>query len=143
MKHKLSILFILLFIGFNLIAQSTTSPESFFGYKVGSKFTRHHQVLDYFKALAKTDSSKIKLEKYGETYEGRELMLAYISSAENIANLKNIQENNLALVNNSTFKIQNSKLPTIVWLSYNVHGNEPASTEAAMLTAYELLNPSK
>ena len=27
----------------------------------------------------------------------------------------------------------------VVWLSYNVHGNESSSTEASMKTAYELL----
>ena len=32
--------------------------------------------------------------------------------------------------------------PAIVWLSYNVHGNEPASCEAAMLTLYELIHPT-
>jgi hypothetical protein len=29
--------------------------------------------------------------------------------------------------------------PVIVWLSYNVHGNEPASSEAAMKTLYALV----
>ena len=28
----------------------------------------------------------------------------------------------------------------IVWLSYNVHGNESSSTEAAMKTLYKLVN---
>ncbi|MDP5104757.1 MAG: M14 family metallopeptidase, partial [Polaribacter sp.] len=37
---------------------------------------------------------------------------------------------------------QNSKI-AIVWLSYNVHGNEASSTEAAMLTIYELLTTKK
>jgi hypothetical protein len=32
--------------------------------------------------------------------------------------------------------------PVIVWLSYNVHGNEASSSEAAMLTLYELVNPA-
>jgi hypothetical protein len=32
--------------------------------------------------------------------------------------------------------------PAIVWLSYNVHGNETSSSEAAMLTLYELVNPA-
>ena len=31
----------------------------------------------------------------------------------------------------------------IVWLSYNVHGNESSGTEAAMQTAYELLTQQK
>ena len=29
----------------------------------------------------------------------------------------------------------------IVWLSYNVHGNEANSMEASMKTLYELVNP--
>lgn len=31
--------------------------------------------------------------------------------------------------------------PAIVWLSYNVHGNETSSSEAAMKTLYELVRP--
>jgi len=29
--------------------------------------------------------------------------------------------------------------PITVWLSYNVHGNEPSSSEAAMQTDYQLV----
>ena len=32
--------------------------------------------------------------------------------------------------------------PVLVWLSYNVHGNESVSTEASLQTVYDLLNPS-
>ena len=39
----------------------------------------------------------VKLEQYGQTNEGRPLLLAFISSAENIANLENIRKNNLRL----------------------------------------------
>ena len=28
--------------------------------------------------------------------------------------------------------------PAVLWLSYNVHGNEPSSSEAAMRTLFEL-----
>jgi hypothetical protein len=38
--------------------------------------------------------------------------------------------------------VDDLKQPAIVWLSYNVHGNEPASSEAAMLTLFALLDPS-
>ena len=36
----------------------------------------------------------------------------------------------------------NVAAPAIVWLSYNVHGNEPSSSEVAMKVLYELLNPT-
>src|SRR5690625_7062785 len=31
----------------------------------------------------------------------------------------------------------------IVWMSYNIHGNETSSSEAAMLTLYELVRPER
>ncbi|MEK7226477.1 MAG: M14 family metallopeptidase, partial [Bacteroidota bacterium] len=66
-----------------------------------------------------------------------------ISSAENISNLENIRKNNLRLANLSLDKMAaNENAPAIVWLSYNVHGNEPSSSEAAMLTLYAFTDPS-
>ena len=34
------------------------------------------------------------------------------------------------------------KTPIVINLGYNVHGNEPSSSEAALLTAYTLLPPN-
>lgn len=144
MKIKIIILTFFLSVTIGLQAQQLSSPDKYLGYDMGSKFSRHHQITDYFKYLAKNDSSKLKLEKYGETYEGRDLLLAIISSEENMKKLDEIKKSNLNLVNK--LKYAGNNLPpstTIVWLSYNVHGNEPSSSEAAMLTAYELLSTNK
>ncbi len=85
----------------------------------------------------------MKLQPYGETNEGRPLLLAFVSSAENISNLENIRKNNLRLANLGMDKMAaNENAPAIVWLSYNVHGNEASSSEAAMLTLYALVDPS-
>lgn len=144
MKQKKILLILILLITTFTQAQQILSPDNFLGYTLGSKFSRHHQIIDYFKYLSNKDSSRIKLEKYGETYEGRELMLAFISSEENIKKLAEIRKNNLTLVNNLKSGANNSLInTTIVWLSYNVHGNEPSSSEAALLTAYELLSTNK
>ncbi|MFC4262935.1 M14 family metallopeptidase [Ferruginibacter yonginensis] len=116
------------------------SPEAFLGYPLGSRYTAHHQVVDYFLYVSKTMDTQCKLVQYGTTNEHRPLYLAFVSSDKNIANLEKIRVNNIQLVNNNTEANTNS--PSIVWLSYNVHGNETSSTEAAMLTLYELLNTS-
>ena len=134
---KIKSLFLLTFLTFgSLFSQGIKSPSEFLGYEIGSRFTRHHKVVDYFMYVSNT-LSNIKLEKYGETNEHRPLYLAYISSQENINNLERIRESNLAqtgiLEGNSDNKT------AIVWLSYNVHGNEASSTEASMLTIYELV----
>ncbi|MCG7752336.1 M14 metallopeptidase family protein [Flavihumibacter cheonanensis] len=119
------------------------SPEAFLGYKVGTHYTPHYRIVQYFQHLAKEAPQQLKLEQYGETNEGRPLLLATIASTQNMSNIEAIRTNNLRLANSTRDKAApNENAPAIVWLSYNVHGNETSSSEAAMLTAYELVNPS-
>ena len=137
MIRKLTVLLLFLLClqqGFSQVQ----SPEQFLGYSIGSRFTPHHRIVDYFNYVAKATPGMVKMEKYGETYEHRPLMVAYVSSAENMGRLESIRENNLELTGQGT---ADANQPAIVWLSYNVHGNEASSSEAAMLTLYALVNP--
>lgn len=112
------------------------SPEAFLGYELGEKFSRHHQVVDYYNHLA-SSSENVSIVEYGRTYENRPLLLAFVSSKENLDNLENIRLDNLkrtGIVDGEP----STGIP-IVWLSYNVHGNESSSTEASMATVYELI----
>lgn len=119
-------------------AQNIQSPNDFLGYEIGTQFSRHHQVIDYFKSVENAAPKQVKLEKYGETNERRSLYLAYVTSEANLQNLETIRENNLK--NTGLLDGEPSSTDVaIVWLSYNVHGNEASSTEAAMLTLYKLL----
>jgi hypothetical protein len=137
MKKLILSIFLLFSIAtISINAQNIESPSEFLGYELGTRFTRHHKVVDYFKHVSSI-SKNVQLEKYGETNEYRPLYVSYISSEENIKNLETIREDNLKktgiIVGESTREIG------IVWLSYNVHGNEASSTEAAMLTLYKLV----
>ncbi|MGV3767891.1 MAG: M14 metallopeptidase family protein [Chitinophagaceae bacterium] len=137
--RKLLIAIVLLF-SLQIQAQTVSSSEKFLGYKVGTKFTPHYRIVDYFRQMATTHPDRIKLEQYGETYEGRPLVLAFVSSPEHIGKLEQVRLNNLRLAQLSNDKTAPSeKAPAIVWLSYNVHGNEPSSSEAAMLTLDALI----
>ncbi len=143
MFKSLASLFVL-FLCISAKSQTLQSPEAFLGYKIGSRYTPHYKIVNYFKAVAQAVPDKVKIEKYGETYEGRELILAFVTNAENGKNLEQIRENNLALAGlNAGGGAPNiSGAPPIVWLSYNVHGNETSSSEAAMLTLYALVDPA-
>lgn len=139
---KAASLFLFL-ISFTFINAQLKSPEQFLGYKPGSHFTPHWKVVNYFQHVAGSASSVVRLQQYGETNEGRPLMVAFVSAPENIQNLENIRKNNLRLANQSSDKmaaVENT--PVIVWLSYNVHGNEASSTEAAMMVLYALADPA-
>lgn len=118
------------------------SPEDFLGYKIGSRYTPHFKIVEYFTHAAA--NSPIRLEKYGETNEGRPLLLAFVSSPENMKNLETIRLNNLRMAGLSTDKAApiEENAPAIVWLSYNVHGNETSSSEAALMTIWSLLDPA-
>ncbi|KXK17045.1 MAG: zinc carboxypeptidase [Saprospiraceae bacterium] len=137
-KHSLIVtaLFALLF--FQMNAQVIT-PESFLGYKPGNRYTPHHTLIAYFKSVAEKNNERVLLTQYGTSYEGRPLITVFISTAENIANLENIRKNHLALIEpDKSEPDKNDKC--IVWLSYNVHGNEASGSEAAMTTLHEILS---
>ena len=132
MKTLLSILSLTPFL---LFAQ-VQSPADFLGYELGDKFSHHYQVVDYYRHISEK-SEKVTLQQYGKTYEDRPLLLAFISSQKNLDNLENIRLDNLKRAGIVEGEPQ-TNIP-IVWLSYNVHGNEASCTEASMATVYELI----
>ncbi len=117
-----------------VFTQDLKSPSAFLGYELGTQFSRHHEVVDYFRHVAISEQTRVKLVEYGQTNERRPLLLAIVSSAENLTNLEAIRKEHLMAPEG-----QGSSDKAIVWLSYNVHGNESVCTEAAMKTLYELL----
>jgi hypothetical protein len=85
MISKISLLVFLCFLNAIAFSQTQFSPNELLGYEIGQKFTRHNEVVNYFQALEKAFPSNLKVEKYGETYENRDLILAYIGAAENLS----------------------------------------------------------
>ena len=118
---------------------SVPSPASFLGFEHGEKFTFHAHMLDYFEALAEA-SDRVSLHEYGRTHEGRRLVYAVITSTQNQGRIEEIRTNNLRLADPSDSEAMGlvEGQPLIHWMSYNVHGNEPSGTEAAMQVSYRL-----
>ncbi|MCH4823596.1 M14 family metallopeptidase [Gramella lutea] len=136
MKRQILFLCFFFLITQNLLSQQFQSPSDFLGYELGSQFSRHADVVNYFKHVAE-NSPLVEYHTYGKTNERRPLTYAIISSEENMADLEKIRKAHLnnAGIGSST---ENSET-AIVWLSYNVHGNEASSTEASMKTLYSLI----
>ena len=135
---KYFILLVALSIPDLISAQNLQSPSAFLGYDLGTRFTPHYRVVDYFRYAAQAAPSLVKLTEYGKTYEGRPLVYAVISSAANMSRLESIRQNNIGLTGAGTSANVNE--PVVVWLSYNVHGNEASSTEVSMKALYEMLS---
>ena len=135
--------FSLVFVAFAAVsfAQQIQSPSEFLGYKLGSQFTPHTRIVEYFKYVAEA-SKNVKLHQYGTTNEGRPLMVMFIGNEENIGRLEDIRKHNLWLAGQSEANPSVKNMPVIVWLSYNVHGNEPSSSEASMQSLFDLVDPA-
>ncbi len=144
------LLFVLFFCSTTLFAQdyffkkyqpfneNVPSPEEFLGYGIGEHHTRHDLIVAYLQKLAEV-SDRASLYQYGKTHEDRKLVMLTVTSAENLTNLDNIKEQHLQFVDPSSNATNYGEVPIFINLGYNVHGNEPSSSEAALLTAYTLV----
>jgi hypothetical protein len=119
-------------------AQKLLSPSEFLGYELGDRFTAHYRMVDYFKHVDELSAS-VELRKYGETFEHRPLIYAIVGSPENIKEIERIRTDNLRRTGLIKGSPSGDKI-AIVWMSYNVHGNEASSLEASMLTLYSLVS---
>ena len=131
--------FYLLFLISITVFSQSKSPKDFLGYELGDRFTRHYKVIEYFHHIASTNEN-VKLIKYGETYENRPLHLAFITSPNNFSKLEELRLDHLKTT--GIIEGEPNEDIAIVWLSYNVHGNEAVSTEASMKTLYALIDPA-
>lgn len=121
--------------------QALQTPAQFLGYTLGEEFTTHARITDYVNYLAQQAPNRIRVQEYGKTYEGRPLLLAYVASDENLPRLEQIRENNLRQAGIANGQVQ-GKQPAILWMSYNIHGNESVSSEAVLQVLYDLVDPN-
>jgi len=113
------------------------SPDSFLPHSLGANFTPHFMLVDYVEHVA-ANSERMQVIPYGSTNEGRPLLLCFLSTPDNLARLDEIRENNLRRIGLLEGKPDPELDRAIVWLSYSVHGNEPAGSEASMEVLYRL-----
>ncbi|NNF35555.1 MAG: zinc carboxypeptidase, partial [Saprospiraceae bacterium] len=119
---------------------SIPTPADFLGYNIGDYHTRHDRIVSYLEKLSEV-SDRASIIDYGKSHELRRLVILQISDPTHLNNLDGLQSKHNELtdpqmsIDITTYEDQ----PVFVNLGYNVHGNEPSSSEAAMLTAYVLV----
>ncbi|RAW03551.1 zinc carboxypeptidase [Pseudochryseolinea flava] len=129
----------LLFSYHTFAQQKLVSPQEFLGYELGERFTRHYQAVGYYKYVADL-MPNVVLRQYGETNEYRPLVYAIVTAPENFKDIETIRTDNLKRAGVLDGTPAGEK-KAIVWLSYNVHGNEASGMEASLLTLFELADP--
>ncbi len=113
------------------------SPQQFLGYAIGEHQTRYDRLVAYMNELDRL-SDRVTVNVIGETYEKRPQLVVFFSSAANMAKLPVIQNDRLKLVDPTAPMPDVTKMPVLVQLGANVHGNETSGGEAMILAAYYL-----
>jgi len=132
----------------SLLAQPSPlpTPEDFFGFRVGADYhlLNYEQAINYWKKL-ESQSPKIKLFEYGRSSQGRPMILAAISTAENLSRLEHYKDisKRLALAKGlSTSEAQSlaAQGKAIVWIDGGLHADEVAPAQHIVELTYDLLS---
>ena len=113
------------------------SPDEFLGYPLGTRFTYHYQLVDYCKHVASQRPSMARWQSYGKTNEERELGILTLTNPHLLAKLDEVKSIHQQIIEGK--KQPSRDLPVIINLSFNVHGNEAAGSEAALGAIYDLV----
>ncbi len=132
----------LLISGWSGAQTSLLSPDAFLPYRLGDRFTPHHLLTEYFEHAAAARSAEVNIIPYGMTNEYRPLIVAVVSSKENMARIEDIRKNNLRRTGLLEGKPVDDPV-AIVWLSFSVHGNESSGSESSMQVLYDLLTSAE
>ncbi|HUF25480.1 MAG TPA: M14 family metallopeptidase [Gemmatimonadaceae bacterium] len=121
---------------------SVPAPRAVLGHELGERFTPHHLIVRYLERLAAT-SPRVRVDTVARTFEGREVLMAIVTSEANQARLDEIRRDAGRVANprgavDAEAAAAASRLPAIVWLGYTVHGGEASGTEAALALLYQL-----
>jgi hypothetical protein len=117
-------------------------PAAVLGYELGERFTPHHLLMRYLDRLAAA-SARIRVDTVAHTFEGREVVMAIVTSEANHARLDAIRALARRVADprgaaQAELDAAARDLPAIVWLGYTVHGSEASGTEAAIGMLYQL-----
>ena len=119
-------------------------PEAITGYGAGEQHTMYAVMQHYLDTLVATAGDRVRIERWGETFEHRPIRALIISDPANLARLDQIRADLAELVDpRRTSPARAAEIaakdPAVALFQYSVHGNEPAGFEAAMQVAYQLL----
>lgn len=141
--------FCCLFILSSAIFAQIPTPKSFLGFEPADdkKVADWTQIVEYFNRLDKA-SDRVAVQKIGDTTLGKPLIVAFISSPENIRNLNKYREISQKLADPRKIKddaelktlIANGK--TVVSISCSIHSTEIVASQMSMSLAYKLASGS-
>ncbi len=121
------------------------TPSSHLGWEPGAdhRLADYGEILSYFEALDAA-SDRLRLERIGETAQGRPMVLAIVSSEENLRSLDQWREiaRRLALgadADSATARRLAREGRTVLWIDGGLHSTEVAGAQFMPTFAYRMV----
>jgi len=107
------------------------------GHEVAERIALNPDIIRYLERLEEA-SLRVRTVRLGESWEGRELRLAIVTSPENHARLDRIRENARRLADPRITSPEQAEeiladQPVVLWIQGSIHGFELSGTEGMLL----------
>lgn len=124
-----------------LTAQAASSPAvpgfaEVSGHAFGERITVHSEMVAYLERLAET-SDRVTLLRQGNSWEGRALLAAVVTSPGNHARLEAIRQGAADLADPRRTAPEEAEAlierqPVVIWFGGSIHGNELSGSEGLL-----------
>ncbi|MCG8467110.1 MAG: M14 family metallopeptidase [Gemmatimonadetes bacterium] len=129
-----------------MAAQSLTSPQDFFGHDIGADYELpdYADLTGYWETLA-SESPRMTLQSIGQTAEGREQLMAIVTSPENHADLDRYREISARLaraqgVDEDEARALAREGKAVVWIDGGLHATEVLGAQQLMETLWQFVS---
>ena len=123
-----------------------TPPKAVFGFDIGDDYSlaNYTQLETYWKKIA-TESDRMKLTTIGKSAEGRDQLMAIVSTPENLKNLDKYKEISRRLAKAEGLTDEQAKAlakegKAIVWIDGGLHATETVGAQQVTQMLYEAVS---
>lgn len=122
---------LLLITSFLSYSQDILSPKNFLGFTLEERFSYHHEIENYCDYIVSSHPEIFRRINYGITPEGRSLFVIAAAGKDDLPHLDSIRKKHLASTGLSGLN-KSMEDQLILWLSFNIHGDEASGSETAL-----------
>lgn len=121
------------------------APKEHFGFTPGDDYrlADYSEIIGYFQKLAQA-SDRIRLAEFGKTSNGKPMVVAFISSTENLKELERYRQINRRLALGEATAEEARRLAAegkaIVWIDSGLHASEVAPAQHAPELAWRMVS---
>ncbi|MBX3120429.1 MAG: hypothetical protein KF784_15320 [Fimbriimonadaceae bacterium] len=147
MRHARTFLLLLALIPTLALAQQkVTDPKIFFGHEIGADYQLpNYQALSKYWALLDKESDRMTVKVMGKTEEGRDQLMAIVSSPDNIKKLEHYRKISEKLARAENLSDAEAKKlaaegKAVVWIDGGLHASEVLCAQVLMESVYQLIS---